>query len=290
MPFLVTLNAIHVVALGLNGVRCAVCFLAHIYRLPVPVILRSPTSNNTASQPGSLSLWHPLFSVLSLCLLLFIAGCSSTTPSKVEPGYYRVQSGDTLHKIARQHGTSVSAVMRLNNLSNPNRITKGQLLRVNNTANASPSTTASRASTAVPNTTSRPPAAPSASAVAAVRGLKLIWPAEGTLTQRYNGTSSKGLTVANKAGTPVKAAAAGSVVYAGNRLRGYGNLVIVQHSGGFLSIYAHNEKLLVKEGQKVSQGQKIAEMGSTDRTGAALYFELRRQGQPVDPIAALPPR
>jgi len=126
--------------------------------------------------------------------------------------------------------------------------------------------------------------------VAAVRGIKLAWPADGTLTQRYNGSSSKGLTIVNKAGTPVKAAAAGTVVYAGNRLRGYGNLVIVQHAGEFLSIYAHNEKLLVKEGQKVSQGQQLAEMGSTDRSGPALYFELRRRGQPVDPIAALPRR
>lgn len=209
-------------------------------------------------------------------LLALLAACSST---KVGPGYYRVQAGDTLSKIARQHDTSVAELMRLNNLSNPNRISKGQLLRVNAKGGAAPS-----------SSTPAPAAASPAASAAAVRGIKLVWPATGTITHRYNGSSSKGITIVNKTGTPVMAAAAGSVVYAGNRLRGYGNLVIVQHSGDFLSIYAHNSKMLVKEGQKVSQGQQIAEMGGTDRSGPALYFELRHRGQPVDPSGALPPR
>ncbi|CAM3926401.1 LysM domain-containing protein [Bordetella tumbae] len=220
---------------------------------------------------------------------MVLAGCSSTGSGKVEAGYYRVQAGDTLNKIARQHNTSVSALMRLNNLSNPDRISKGQLLRVDGSGGAA-STGSTSETTSSRTSGTRAPAASSSSSAAVVRGLKLVWPAEGTLTQRYNGNSSKGLTIVNKAGTPIKAAAAGSVVYAGNRLRGYGNLVIVQHSGDFLSIYAHNSKLLVKEGQKVSQGQQIAEMGNTDRKGPGLYFELRHRGQPVDPSAALPPR
>jgi len=230
-------------------------------------------------------VWLRIGLVLCLSLLVVLAGCSSTGSGKVEPGYYRVQAGDTLNKIARQHNTSVSSLMRLNNLSNPDRITKGQLLRVSTSASAPSSTTSSSGTSGT-----RTPAASSSKSAAVVRGLTLVWPAEGTLTQRYNGSSSKGLTIVNKAGTPVKAATAGSVVYAGNRLRGYGNLVIVQHSGDFLSIYAHNSKLLVKEGQKVSQGQQIAEMGSTDRSGPGLYFELRHRGQPVDPSSALPPR
>ncbi|MVW72588.1 peptidoglycan DD-metalloendopeptidase family protein [Bordetella sp. 15P40C-2] len=240
---------------------------------------------------------QPLIWLLCLCLFIAIAGCSSTQTGKVEPGYYRVQPGDTLSKIARQHNTSVSALMRLNKLSDPNRIEKGQVLRVSAsgaTASSGSGTTASTAPsrTTTPSKTSgtRTPAVSSSASSAVVKSLKLVWPADGTLTQRYNGSSSKGLTVVNKAGTPIKAAAAGSVVYAGNRLRGYGNLVIVQHSTDFLSIYAHNNKLLVKEGQKVSQGQQLAEMGSTDRNGPGLYFELRYRGQPVDPTAALPPR
>lgn len=231
--------------------------------------------------------WQRIGLMLCICLLMILAGCGTTGSGKVEPGYYRVQAGDTLSKIARQHNTSVSALMRLNKLSNANRIEKGQLLRVDGSGSGS---TASSSTTSSRTSSTRAPAASRASSVAAVRGLKLEWPADGTLTQRYNGSSSKGLTIVNKAGTPVKAAAAGSVVYAGNRLRGYGNLVIVQHANDFLSIYAHNNKLLVKEGQKVSQGQQLAEMGSTDRRGAGLYFELRRRGQPVDPSAALPPR
>ena len=106
----------------------------------------------------------------------------------------------------------------------------------------------------------------------------------------YNGVSSKGITIANKTGTPVKAAAAGTVEYASNGLRGYGNLVIVRHAGGFLSIYGHNHKLLVKQGQAVKQGQTIAEMGSSDASRVAVYFELRQNGKPVNPLGALPKR
>ena len=218
--------------------------------------------------------WRRGGTALCASLLMLLAACSST---KVGPGYYRVQSGDTLNKIAREHNTSVAELMRLNNLSNPNRISKGQLLRVNAKSSAAPAADAGSAPS------------PAASA-AAVRGIKLVWPADGTVTQRYNGSSSKGITIVNKAGTPVQAAAAGSVVYAGNRLRGYGNLVIVQHSGEFLSIYAHNSKMLVSQGQKVTQGQQIAEMGNTDRSGPGLYFELRYRGKPVDPSGAMPPR
>ncbi|MCD0505117.1 LysM peptidoglycan-binding domain-containing M23 family metallopeptidase [Bordetella petrii] len=212
---------------------------------------------------------------LGLCLVMLLAACSST---KTGAGYYRVQSGDTLSKIAREHNTSVSELMRLNNLSNPNRISKGQMLRVNGASGAAPAASASK------------PAPTPAATAAALKGIKLVWPAEGTVTHRYNGSSSKGITIVNKTGTPVKAAAPGSVVYAGSRLRGYGNLVIVQHSGDFLSIYAHNSRVLVKEGQKLSQGQQIAEMGSSDRSGPALYFEVRYRGKPVDPSGSLPPR
>ncbi|WP_176456426.1 M23 family metallopeptidase [Bordetella genomosp. 4] len=257
--------------------------------LSVFAISTPSVSYTVSSRDWATPAWHRICLVLCLCLAIVLAGCSSTGSGKVEPGYYRVQAGDTLNKIARQHNTSVSALMRLNNLSNPDRITKGQLLRVDGASGTAPTESANE-TTGSRTSGTRVPAASSSSSAAVVRGLKLVWPAEGTLTQRYNGSSSKGLTIVNKAGTPVKAAAAGSVVYAGNRLRGYGNLVIVQHSGDFLSIYAHNSKLLVKEGQKVSQGQQIADMGNTDRKGPGLYFELRHRGQPVDPSAALPQR
>jgi len=100
----------------------------------------------------------------------------------------------------------------------------------------------------------------------------------------------KGLAIAGKAGEPVVAAADGRVVYAGSGLRGYGNLVIVKHNALYLSAYAHNQTLLVKEDQQVKRGQKIAEMGSTDAERVQLHFEIRRQGKPIDPARMLPPR
>ncbi|MBT9497132.1 LysM peptidoglycan-binding domain-containing protein [Zoogloea oleivorans] len=116
------------------------------------------------------------------------------------------------------------------------------------------------------------------------------WPASGKIIAGFNETSSKGVDLSGKPGDPVLAAAGGRVVYAGTGLRGYGKLVIVKHDNSYLSAYAHNQSLLVKEGQAVSKGQKIAELGDTDSDRPKLHFEIRRQGKPVDPGKYLPPR
>ena len=116
------------------------------------------------------------------------------------------------------------------------------------------------------------------------------WPASGKVIAGFNETSSKGVDLSGKPGDPVLAAAGGKVVYAGTGLRGYGKLVIVKHDNSFLSAYAHNQSLLVKEGQAVSKGQKIAELGDTDSDRPKLHFEIRRQGKPVDPGKYLPSR
>jgi lipoprotein NlpD len=116
------------------------------------------------------------------------------------------------------------------------------------------------------------------------------WPAAGAVTTVFDDTRYKGVAIAGKAGDPVVAAADGRVVYAGSGLRGYGNLVIVKHNNTYLTAYAHNQTLLVKEEQLVRRGQKIAEMGSTDAERVQLHFEVRRQGKPVDPAKVLPPR
>ncbi|MBS0355378.1 MAG: peptidoglycan DD-metalloendopeptidase family protein [Proteobacteria bacterium] len=116
------------------------------------------------------------------------------------------------------------------------------------------------------------------------------WPAAGKVIAGFNETSSKGVDLAGKTGDPVLAAANGRVVYAGTGLRGYGKLVIVKHDNNFLSAYAHNQNLLVKEGQAVSKGQKIAELGDTDSDRPKLHFEIRKQGKPVDPGKFLPSR
>lgn len=221
--------------------------------------------------------------VLALALL---AACATT---KVGPGQYRVQEGDTLTKIARDNGQSVNDLVRWNGLPSADRISEGQILRVRPPGDDGPAAAGTEPSPpSSPKPRGRAPV-PDAPATP-VRGISLIWPAEGAMVAGYNGVSSRGITIANKTGTPVKAAAAGTVEYASNGLRGYGNLVIVRHGGGFLSIYAHNHKLLVKQGQAVQQGQTIAEMGNSDASRVGVYFELRQNGKPVNPLGALPKR
>ncbi len=117
-----------------------------------------------------------------------------------------------------------------------------------------------------------------------------IWPAPGALIAGFDEVRNKGYDIAGKAGDPVLAAAEGRVVYAGAGLRGYGNLIILKHNNTFLTAYAHNQALLVKEDQSVRKGQKIAEMGNTDADRVKLHFEIRRQGKPVDPSRYLPAR
>ena len=138
----------------------------------------------------------------------------------------------------------------------------------------------------------KPETRPDSKAEPAANGDRLDWgwPASGKIIAGFNETSSKGVDLAGKPGDLVLAAAGGRVVYAGTGLRGYGKLVIVKHDNSFLSAYAHNQALLVKEGQAVTKGQKIAELGDTDSDRPKLHFEIRRQGKPVDPGKFLPPR
>ncbi len=114
-----------------------------------------------------------------------------------------------------------------------------------------------------------------------------MWPAKGKVLAPFT-EASKGMDIAGRKGAPVLAAAGGRVVYAGAGLRGYGKLVIIKHNNTWLSAYAHNENILVKEQQDVRKGQKIAEMGSSDTDQVKLHFEVRRQGKPVDPVKVLP--
>ena len=114
------------------------------------------------------------------------------------------------------------------------------------------------------------------------------WPVRGNLIAGFDEAKNKGLDIAGKAGDPVLAAADGKVVYAGSGLRGYGNLIIIKHNNTYLTAYAHNQTLLVKEEQAIKRGQKIAEMGNSDADQVKLHFEIRRQGKPVDPAKYLP--
>jgi len=117
-----------------------------------------------------------------------------------------------------------------------------------------------------------------------------MWPASGKLIGTFSDGGNKGIDIAGKAGDSVVAAGSGKVVYSGTGLRGYGKLVIVKHNNTYLTAYAHNQNVLVKEGQSVGKGQKIAEMGNSDADQVKLHFEIRRQGKPVDPLKLLPGR
>lgn len=114
-----------------------------------------------------------------------------------------------------------------------------------------------------------------------------IWPTTGKLLSSFS-KNSKGVKISGQSGQPILASAAGEIVYSGHGLRGYGNLIIIKHNNTFLSAYAHNSKLLVKEGETVTKGQKIAEMGNTDSDTIQLHFEIRKHGKPVDPLEYLP--
>jgi lipoprotein NlpD len=228
-----------------------------------------------------------------------------------KPGYYTVKPGDTLIRIGLDAGQNWRDIARWNGLDNPNQVEVGQILRiippvavappasaavakpVNSTsvvAAAPPASSASAAKPPVvaPVAAASEPAAPVASA--AVEEINWIWPTSGAVIAGFDEIKNKGLDLGGKAGDPVLAAADGRVVYVGAGLRGYGNLIILKHNNTYLTAYAHNQALLVKEDQSVRQGQKIAEMGSSDADRVKLHFEVRRQGKPVDPVKHLPPR
>ncbi len=232
--------------------------------------------------------------LVCLSITAALAACGS---APVGPGYYRVERGDTLYKIARSNRASVQSIVRWNNLSNPDSIEVGQVLRVApppGTATASTgaarsgSSAGASAGSSASASSSRSAAADTPSTPA--QSISLIWPASGNVIRGFDGNNSKGIDIANAAGTPVFAAAGGTVVYASNGLRGYGNLLIIKHNADYLTAYAHNRALLVKEGETVQQGQKIAEMGDSDNDRVMLHFELRYAGRSIDPARSLPPR
>jgi lipoprotein YgeR len=238
-----------------------------------------------------------LFEVLSLGKIIRRLACASWIAvlaacgsAPVGPGFYRVERGDTLSKVARANRTTVGAIVRWNNLPNPDAIEVGQVLRVAPPAGTATATLPSAPGAPAPRTSDKAATYNSALSITPTSTISLVWPANGSVIRGFDGGSSKGIDIAGPAGTPVIAAAAGSVVYAGNGLRGYGNLLIVKHNADFLTAYAHNRALLVKEGQTVSQGQQIAEMGDSDTDRVMLHFELRYKGSSIDPSRYLPSR
>ncbi|MGB4064193.1 MAG: peptidoglycan DD-metalloendopeptidase family protein [Azonexus sp.] len=299
--------------------------------------------------------------VVALFPVLLLTGCISQQPvpavdrsisraavQPAGPGYYTVKRGDTLYRIALEHGQDHRDIANWNNIANPSSIKEGQILRVAPPgAVAEPATDGAAVTKPIdvgvavesrsldqpaggsivaaqqngtlkrePRVGKEPysdeayarlnkvggePAKPAEikpevkpeAAPAVATGpddVPWMWPTSARLLAPYSESSNKGLDFAGKAGDPILAAGDGKVVYAGSGLRGFGELVIVKHNATYLSAYAHNRKILVKEGQQVSRGQKIAEMGNTDADSVKLHFEIRKQGKPVDPAQYLPKR
>lgn len=261
------------------------------------------------------------------------AGATARPAPRVEAprpdarGMYTVRRGDTLLRIALDHGQSYRDLIAWNNLSDPDDIKVGQVLRVNppneKVANngvvtqpvpmppQAPRKTTPRADKKpyseetvaesqrgekAENVVAANAAVPAGTRVGATvtatddEKLSWMWPSDGRIIATFDEGKNKGIDIAGRPGQQVMAAGAGKVMYAGSGIRGYGNLVIVKHSNSLLSAYAHNRAIVVKEGDNVTKGQVIAEMGDSDADTVKLHFEIRQQGKPVDPARFLPSR
>ena len=281
--------------------------------MPAPVEMRSDNLQMTTISAPKTS---------TTAITTTTATTITSTSAAPGAGYYRVKAKENLYRIALEHGQDYREVAKWNNIANPAEISEGMLIRITppdgspapviakTTGKAAAGSSRkitpnvskvaygdSKKTTAAAKTPSKPAApkvepAKTTSAAAATKTSDQVvwaWPTPNPLRTGYS-AATKGLEFSGKLGDPILAAADGKVVYAGSGLRGYGELVIIKHSATFLSAYGHNRAILVKEGDSVQRGQKIAEMGNSDSSTIQLHFEVRRQGKPVDPTQYLPAR
>lgn len=247
--------------------------------------------------------WCTLF---TWALFLFLSGCHTPSapidyrpqPPSEKINYHLVSQGETLFSIAWRYEKDVQKLARANGIAQPYTIYGGQRLtldtsRVSRTVRR-PSSNNSKPS--APSSSNKSRATPKATVSApkptpSFKSWQWQWPVQGNVSKSFGSSSLfKGVDVQSFSGAPVVAAAPGVVVYSGSGLRGYGQLIIVKHSNVFLSAYAHNRKIFVKEGQPVNGGQKISEVGGDPSNRKRLYFEIRKDGKPVDPLRYLPKR
>jgi lipoprotein NlpD len=216
------------------------------------------------------------------------------------PKWVKAEKGDTLYGLSRQYGVSTERLAQLNQLKKPYVIKPGQTIFLKplnssaqtpgkNTGTSASSSTSSRGkgknvSGKTQSTSSQ------AQSVSWPKTVRWQRPANGKVVKKFSRwrNDAKGIDIAGKKGNAIVAAADGKVVYSGNGLISYGNLIIIKHNKTFLSAYAYNRKLLVKEGSMVKAGQQIAEMGNKDKTNTMLHFEIRKNGKPVNPLKYLP--
>jgi len=242
----------------------------------------------------------------TLCLLALLGACAGDPPrapvedrygrhvsrDAIVPDSYRVKRGDTLYAIAWRYGFDFRKLARANSISAPYTIFPGQTLALRESEPAK----ASKAKTSTPRSSKSTTTSKSRATAAKETGYtgksvgKWRWPTEGKVVRGFSGTVHKGVDIDGKAGDPVQAVASGKVVYAGSGIVGYGRLLIVKHNEVYLSAYGHNRELLVREGDIVTAGQRIAEKGSSATNTVKLHFEIRREGKPVDPVKLLPRR
>ncbi len=260
-----------------------------------------------------------LNAVFGIFLVYLIAGCSTTgdgapiidrtgtktkvgidTPNQPEmgrlsngdgiqdkdwrPRHYRVKKGDTLTEIALNHGLSYRELAKWNNISNPDLIGIGMKLRL--TPRLSSQTESGNNMAAKKNLE---PSVIGESKDGRSKYISWIWPLRGKIIYEFGaGENTKGVGIASNSNLAVVASAPGIVVYSGNGIRAYGKMIIIKHNFMYLSVYAHNRLIMVKEGQSVAQGQKISEIYFSSNKENGLHFEIRRRGRPVDPKTMLP--
>lgn len=265
--------------------------------------------------------------LIVLFSLVFTVSCSSnprsapissvSQPGSPKISRHIVAKGDTLYAIAWRYNLDYKNLSKINRIGPPYAISPGQVIRLKGvapripySAKANTKSTKPKAQVAKPKPSKSQPDKPKSSKnpvvkrsekrtkkplvvkTPTVKSSSLVWrwPVKGRVVSRFNAGKglNKGIDIAAKLGESVRAAADGEVVYAGSGLRGYGNLIIVKHKNSYLSAYAHNSKLLAKEGDSVKRSEKIAEVGGSGTTAVKLHFEIRRDGVPVDPLKYLP--
>jgi len=211
---------------------------------------------------------------------------SKSTKSTTLPKIYTVKKGDTLYSVSWRYGQDYKTLAKANGIKSPYTIYVGQKLRFKSTKSSSKTTTKTTKTTTKKWTSK----STSSKASSSNQSLKWRWPTNGKIISTYSKSAAgrKGIDISGKSGQQIIAAAAGKVVYSGNGLPRYGNLLIIKHNDVYLSAYAHNKTLLVKEGQWIKSGQKIATLGKSGTQRYQLHFEIRRNGKPVDPMRFLP--
>ncbi|HEY2023513.1 peptidoglycan DD-metalloendopeptidase family protein [Paraburkholderia sp.] len=205
----------------------------------------------------------------------------STVP--VPAGFYRVNAGDTLGGIASAYGRKPQEIAAWNGLAVNSPVAPGQVLRV-----SPPMASGSIVTPPVAAAPATPGTVPGAPSPAGPQQGVLQWPLRGPILKTFSPGKSNGIVIGGQPGDPVKAAATGRVVYAGTGIEAYGPLIIIKHSDSLITAYGQNSQLLVKEGDAVAQGQTIGEVGVDSRGVASIQFEVRQNGQPVDPLQWLP--